>query len=403
LTTRPVSAGICPSGVRTLCALFALLLATCGLARAEYILLPPTDAVVAGGTLSLVLMITNDTEQAVDLDIPPRLDLRLTTDAEAFNATLSADPPSVPASVRLAAQTFRKVRYTGKLPDRLQGIATVRTREPQTNNVVVSVQPPSQPAAASVIAGSSAAADNTPSSRFLSALSTYEPVYFVVGTRVRTNAKFQLSFKYRFFNKDGPLVQRVNFLQDLYLGYTQTSLWDLESNSAPFYDSSYKPRLFYLNEDAWEWPAVRLGLGLEGGLGHESNGKSGIDSRSINIAYVKPVVTLGDRGGWHWTVSPMLIDYLEKEDNPDIDDYRGHVDLQVTFGKEDSLQLAGQFRKGTQGFSTQLDLTYPLRIVALGNLNGYFLVQYFDGYGESILDYNRRFPSQVRFGLMVVR
>ena len=392
------------AAARGLFALLALLLLTGRVARAEYILLPPTDAVVAGGTLNLVLMITNDTEQAIEVDIPLRLYLRLTTDGEAFNAALEADPPPSPASIRLAPQTFRKVRYAGKLPDQLRGTATIRTRELETNSVVIAVQQVSQPPVESVIAERShAATGSTPSSRFLSALSTYEPVYVAVGTRVRTNAKFQLSFKYRFFNEGGPLVQRVNALQDLYLGYTQTSLWDLESNSAPFYDSSYKPRLFYLNDEVWEWPAVRLGLGLEGGLGHESNGKSGADSRSINIAYVKPIVTLGDKRGWHWTLAPMLIDYLEKEDHPDIDDYRGHVDLQVTFGKEDSFQLVGQFRKGTQGFSTELDLTYPLRVVALGNLNGYFLVQYFTGYGESILDYSRRFPSQVRFGLMLVR
>ena len=77
--------------------------------------------------------------------------------------------------------------------------------------------------------------------------------------------------------------------------------------------------------------------------------------------------------------------------------------MNVTLGKEDTWQLTGLFRKGSQGFSAELDLSYPLRAVALGNLNGYVLLQYFDGYGESILDYNRRLPSQLRLGLMFVR
>lgn len=366
--------------------------------------MPPADTVVAGGPLHLILMITNDTNQAMDVTIPPRLDLRITTDSDAFNIAVEADPQPGPAAIRLAPQTFRKVRYAGQLPDKVLGPTTVRARELETNSLVIAVQRASPPEKQAVIADRQQPATlSTPASRFLSALSTYEPVYVAVGTRVRTNAKFQLSFKYRFFSEEGPLVQRVNFLQDLYFGYTQTALWDLESNSAPFYDSSYKPRLFYLNDSVWDWPAARLGLGMEGGLGHESNGKSGTDSRSMNIAYIKPIFTLGDRRGWHWTVSPMLIDYLEKDDNPDIDDYRGHVDLQLTFGKEDSFQLAGQFRRGSQGFSAQLDLTYPLSVVALGNLNGYFLVQYFTGYGESLLDYNRRTPAQLRLGLMIVR
>jgi phospholipase A1/A2 len=383
---------------------FAVLALAGAAARAEYILLPPPDVAVAGGPISLVLMITNDTGQPVEVEIPLQLAVRLSTGSEAFNATLDADPPPASPKIELAPQTFRKVRYSGTLPGKLEGTATVRTRDLQSNSVVIAVQQGPQPAAGSVIpAQPPSVAAATPSSRFLSALSTYDPVYFVVGTRGRTNAKFQFSFKYRFFTEDGPLVQHVRFLKDLYLGYTQTTLWDLESDSAPFYDTSYKPRLFYLNEDAWEWPERKMTLGIEGGIGHESNGKSGLDSRSINIAYVKPVLTLGDPQGWHWVIAPMLVDYLDKEDNPDIADYRGYVDLKVSFGKEDQLQLTGLFRKGEQGFSSQLDLSYPLRTVALGNLNGYLLLQYFNGYGESILDYNRRFPAQLRLGLMVVR
>ena len=121
------------------------------------------------------------------------------------------------------------------------------------------------------------------------------------------------------------------------------------------------------------------------------------------IAYVKPIFTFGDTRGWHLSVAPTLIDYLQDSDNPDIADYRGYVDLNVTFGKEDGWQLTGLFRKGSKGYSTELDLSYPLGAVALGNLNGYVLLQYFDGYGESILDYNRRQPSQLRLGLMMVR
>jgi outer membrane phospholipase A len=41
--------------------------------------------------------------------------------------------------------------------------------------------------------------------------------------------------------------------------------------------------------------------------------------------------------------------------------------------------------------------------VALGNLNGYILLQYFDGWGESLVAYNQRLPAQYRLGLMVVR
>jgi outer membrane phospholipase A len=264
----------------------------------------------------------------------------------------------------------------------------------------VSREPQQEPG--TVIAAQPAIAAERPSSPFLSALSTYDPVYFALGTRGETNAKFQLSFKFQFFAQDAPLVRYANFLQDIYFGYTQTTIWNIGSASAPFYDTSYQPRVFYLNEDAWDWPGRKVMLGVESGRGHESNGKSGADSRSMNIAQlnVGPEVTITpDSDG---RVRGAAI-YLQDSENPDIADYRGYVDLKVILGKEDSWQIQGLFRKGSQGFSTQIDLSYPLRAVALGNLNGYFLVQYFDGYGESILDYNRRLPSQLRLGLMVVR
>lgn len=395
----------------------ALVLAlACVHAHADYILSASPDAAIAGNVLTIVLTVTNDADEAMSAVIPAHLELRLTTEGEAYNVTFPADPPLASVgpdgtqTVQLAPQTFRKVRYGGKLPDALTGVTTLRPRAVAADPLVLVVHPGARQAPQSIIAETPAApaasagqSGSTPTSRFLSALSVYDPVYFAVGTRERTNAKFQLSFKYRFFTEDGPLAQRVNFLQDLYLGYTQTSLWDLESNSAPFYDSSYKPRLFYYNRDVWDGAEKKISLGLEGGLGHESNGKSGTDSRSINFAYVKPIFTLGDPQGWHWTVAPMLIDYLSTSDNPDIADYRGYVDLQVGFGKDDGAMLTAQLRKGSQGFSSEWDLTFPLRAVALGNLNGYLMLQYFNGYGESILDYNQRYPSQVRLGLMFVR
>jgi hypothetical protein len=54
-------------------------------------------------------------------------------------------------------------------------------------------------------------------------------------------------------------------------------------------------------------------------------------------------------------------------------------------------------------FSRELDLRDPLRAGAPGNLNGYVLLQYFDGFGESVLDDNRRIPSQLRLGMVMVR
>uniref|UniRef100_UPI002FDD0E53 phospholipase A n=1 Tax=Pelomicrobium sp. TaxID=2815319 RepID=UPI002FDD0E53 len=236
-------------------------------------------------------------------------------------------------------------------------------------------------------------------------ISPYEPLYFIYGTRDGENAKFQLSFKYRFVRPDRDLARLLPGIEDIYLGYAQTSLWDLERESKPFRDTSYKPRLFYFKEGLWRSAGDRLRLGLEAGYGHESNGRDGDQSRSIDILYARPVFTFGNRQDYHLVAAPGVWAYLDKEENPDIDEFRGYGDLYIALQKTDSWQLATTLRLGSDGDkgSVQVDLSYPLTRIGFGNIDGYLLAQYFNGYGESLLDYNRKLRSQFRFGVMLLR
>ncbi|PZN31164.1 MAG: phospholipase, partial [Proteobacteria bacterium] len=118
------------------------------------------------------------------------------------------------------------------------------------------------------------------------ALSVYEPMYFIVGGDEGFNAKFQISLRFRMFDDQGPLAQRLPWIDDLYLSYSQTSLWDLNELSSPFRDTSYRPRLFYSHDDLLRFDGGRVRLGLEAGFGHESNGRDGAESRSTNMLYV---------------------------------------------------------------------------------------------------------------------
>ena len=387
---------------RCLSMTLALALGT-GSAHAEYILLSPSEAAVAGQPVSLYLMITNETEQPLEVSVPAELDLRFSTARESVSATFAADPPPPAATIQLAPQTFRKFRYTGSLPPALEGAASVAVRNIEASNLMISVQAAGAPSTTAATETSS-----TPSARsppFFSALSSYDPMYFAVGvgTSSDTTSKFQLSLKLQFFTEDSSLARHTPFLHDLYFGYTQTSIWNLGQSSSPFYDTSYQPRLFYYSPHIWESTGRGVRLGLETGVGHESNGRSGDDSRSLNTAYIKPIFTLGQRTDWYWTIAPKLLAYLNTADNPDIADYRGYAELEVAYGKDDSWQFKIWGRKGSAGFATQLDVTYPLPSLTFGNLNGYLLLQYFDGYGESLLSYNQRLKSQFRIGLAVVR
>lgn len=216
-------------------------------------------------------------------------------------------------------------------------------------------------------------------------ISAFEPVYFAFGWRGQDNAKFQVSFKYQ-------------FSRGFFLGYTQTSVWDLGSDSLPFRDSSYRPSVFYVlrrdRQTAWQ-----------AGYEHESNGKAGADSRSIDMLFIRPMMDLGSSGRYRLILAPKAWAYLDKSENPDIQEYRGYADLfvlyemQEGFGIFDGLQLSANARRGADKHygSIQLDLSYPVGKVVYG------YVQYFSGWGETILDYNRRLPFQVRVGVMLVR
>ena len=45
---------------------------------------------------------------------------------------------------------------------------------------------------------------------------------------------------------------------------------------------------------------------------------------------------------------------------------------------------------------------YLARDMKLGPVSGYFYAQYFNGYGESLRDYDKRHTAQLRFGLAII-
>jgi outer membrane phospholipase A len=240
---------------------------------------------------------------------------------------------------------------------------------------------------------------------FFTHFSGHEPIYFLAGPDA-PNVKFQFSFKYAVLNPDAPLVQTFPALAGVNIAYTQLSLWDTSEASAPFFDSNYRPELLWSDEyiPALSRPGL-YGLGLQFGVMHESNGRSGLESRSMNVAYVRPVVTFGDVHDFHVTVAPRVQVYLGGQgDNEDIEDFRGYGDLRVTAGWRRGLQVSTLARLGDDWDrgSVQVDVTYPLNKLLFRNFDVYLDVQGFYGYGESLIQYNHR-DKVLRVGVAVVR
>ena len=84
-------------------------------------------------------------------------------------------------------------------------------------------------------------------------------------------------------------------------------------------------------------------------------------------------------------------------------DYRGYVDLRTILGWRRGLQLSALGRMGKDGNhrSIQLDLTYPT-MQFFGSFSLYLDVQYFTGYGESLLGYNQK-SEALRVGFSLYR
>ncbi|HUH88754.1 MAG TPA: phospholipase A [Pusillimonas sp.] len=236
---------------------------------------------------------------------------------------------------------------------------------------------------------------------FRNAISPYEPVYLDVGQRDGTNARFQLSFKYRLSTPKDPA--QSHFFNHFYLGYTQLALWDLDGDSKPFVDVTYNPSLFWHKEKVWS-PSEHspFYVGLASGVEHKSNGRSGTDSRSLNDVFIQPELRYRFGGGSTLTFAPRIKTYFAKNENNDYADYAGHVDWKLRWAQDNGLILSGLYRQGASGRTAmQVEAAWPLRRSFL-NMNGYLHVQYFKGYGETLLGYNQKSSGQVRLGLALV-
>jgi phospholipase A1 len=171
-----------------------------------------------------------------------------------------------------------------------------------------------------------------------------------------------------------------------WLAYTQQSHWQFydAAHSRPFRESDYEPELIYSYDlsqqqggqgSYWPMPPQFLNIGLV----HQSNGQSLPYSRSWNRVYAQLGMeqALGN-GSLAVLIRPWVrIPENRDDDNPDIMRYMGYGDVEIDYWLDGKVYSMTARKR-----SIQLDLPIPY-------LSG-FHVQYFNGYGESLIDYNQR-------------
>ena len=202
----------------------------------------------------------------------------------------------------------------------------------------------------------------------------------------QAETKFQFSVKKVLFENVLFLGESWNF------GYTQTAWWQMYAESAPFRELNYAPELFV------SFPFSGFGWlkSMSVGFMHQSNGKDGADSRSWNRVYANAV--------FHhkrFVFLPRLwyiVPESSLDENKDIRKYLGNFDAKIAYLGRDTFayillrnNLNFKHNKGAVEINAGFDLFD----------NGVFwFVQYFNGYGESLIDY-QRYINKLGIGFVV--
>lgn len=214
-------------------------------------------------------------------------------------------------------------------------------------------------------------------------------------------ATFQISFK---FPVAPPLF---GHRAALFFGYTGRSWWQVydSAQSRPFREYNHEPELLLAvlaspTASWFGWRHRTSGLSLN----HQSNGRSLPYSRSWNRVIGEVLFDHTDGPWarvrlWHrFAERPKANpDDTEGDDNPDIVRYMGRGEVQFGYAGKSNLTLTLRGGAGARGKgSVQLDWSRPTGFARALRWH----LQYFDGYGDSLVDYNTRL-SRIGLGVML--
>lgn len=198
------------------------------------------------------------------------------------------------------------------------------------------------------------------------------------------------------FSLEKPLIHNLfNQNEIISFAYTQKSFWQTFEESAPFRENNYEPELFltipYDNEYLKSYKI---------GLNHQSNGRGGLESRSWNRAYIEGTFQLDSL-----LIKPKVWYRIpeSKDDNPEIVDYLGYGELNLVYAYKKhqfDLLLRNNFKNENKS-GVDLTWTFPLPFIE-NQKNVYGMINYFNGYGNSLIDYDRQ-VNKIGFGIALTR
>lgn len=223
----------------------------------------------------------------------------------------------------------------------------------------------------------------------------YKDNYFIFGppigqkiTRENTNVKFQISIAQKLTKTTLPWGTY------LYLFYTQKVFWNVLENSMPMTDLNFNPGiglakpLFVRNRFIGKAFFI---------IEHESNGKDGDASRSWNRISVGASIMIDPNLTVHGKAWIPIVDGIN---NKDILDYTGLYQVGVQVYSNNKRFTGSVLLTKRRGWNLNYNTVIELAYRVWKRDNQYLFLQYYNGYGEGLLDYNK-FHSQLRIGIVI--
>ena len=224
--------------------------------------------------------------------------------------------------------------------------------------------------------------------------SLFKDNYFVggipLGQKIKastSNVKFQLSISHRLTKSVLP------FDTYLFLQYSQKTIWNVFEESLPMRDMNFNPGIgigrLIIHKNRYIGKTILM-------LEHESNGKDSLYSRSWNKISLGINLMLNRNFD---TQLKLWIPIIDSDNNRDILNYNGigHIGLNYyNNNRRFHAGLLATWRTESFGFNTQWELSFKLN----KKENQYLFIQYYNGYGENLLDYNQH-KSIIRMGLVI--
>ena len=191
--------------------------------------------------------------------------------------------------------------------------------------------------------------------------------------------KFQLSVKF-------PIVDGLFGEQgSIQFAYTNLSFWQAynQTTSSSFRETVHEPEVFLIFENDWSFLGFKNRL-IQFGVVHQSNGQSGTLSRSWNRVYADFIF---QRDDFYLSFKPWYrISDTGNDDNPDIEDFLGNGEFRAAYASKRqilSVMLRNNFQSPNYG-AVEVNWSLPM------SRRVKWFIQYFNGYGESLIDYNAR-------------